>query len=177
MRMWRFVTTLYLWERYQFALQNKSVFDRLFLEVRFRNLNLSEGCCWRYRLSGMCRCVPVCVGVYRCVPVCVGVYWYVPVCTRMCRCVVSRKLWSTKHSTKDEICLSSDTEWHPRRRQPYNKVRMNVSLISRPQVLWYKEPTRCKNNNFINNFNQLHMFRAIISPILRSTRLCLQLVV
>ena len=34
----------------------------------------------------------------------------------------------------------------------------------------------CNNNNFIiNNFNQLKMFRAIISPILRSTRLCLQL--
>jgi len=28
---------------------------------------------------------------------------------------------------------------------------------------------------FINKFNQLNMFRAIISPILRSTRLCLQL--
>ena len=28
----------------------------------------------------------------------------------------------------------------------------------------------------ISNFNQLNMFRAIISPILRSTRLCLQLV-
>ena len=31
--------------------------------------------------------------------------------------------------------------------------------------------------NFIDNYNQLDMFRAIISPILRSTRLCLQLVV
>ena len=31
--------------------------------------------------------------------------------------------------------------------------------------------------NFINNFNQLNMFRAIILPILRSARLCLQLVV
>jgi len=40
-----------------------------------------------------------------------------------------------------------------------------------------KQPTGCNNNNFINNFNQLNMFRAIISPILRSTRLCLQLVV
>jgi len=28
---------------------------------------------------------------------------------------------------------------------------------------------------FINNPNQLNMFRAMISPILRSTRLCLQL--
>ena len=31
--------------------------------------------------------------------------------------------------------------------------------------------------NFIDNYNQLNMFRAIISPILGSTRLCLQLVV
>jgi len=31
--------------------------------------------------------------------------------------------------------------------------------------------------HFIDNYNQLDMFRAIISPILRSTRLCLQLVV
>jgi len=31
--------------------------------------------------------------------------------------------------------------------------------------------------NFIDNYNQLNMFRAIISPILRNTRLCLKLVV
>ena len=37
--------------------------------------------------------------------------------------------------------------------------------------------TRCNNNNFINIYNQFNMFRAIISPIFRSTRLCLQLVV
>ena len=43
--------------------------------------------------------------------------------------------------------------------------------------LSYKQPTGCNNNNFINNFNQLNMFWAIISPILRSTSLCLQLVV
>jgi len=30
---------------------------------------------------------------------------------------------------------------------------------------------------FINNLNQFNMFRAMISPIIRSTRLCLQLVV
>jgi len=34
-----------------------------------------------------------------------------------------------------------------------------------------------KITNFIDNYNQLNMFRAIISPIHRSTRLCLQLVV
>ena len=37
--------------------------------------------------------------------------------------------------------------------------------------------TGCNSDNFTNNFNQLNMFRAIISPILRSTRLCLQFVV
>ena len=31
--------------------------------------------------------------------------------------------------------------------------------------------------NFIDNCNKLNMFRAIISPILRSTRLCLQFLV
>jgi len=30
---------------------------------------------------------------------------------------------------------------------------------------------------FIDNYDKVNMFRAIISPILRSTRLCLQLVV
>ena len=49
-----------------------------------------------------------------------------------------------------------------------------------------KNRNRCNNINsqldatvinFINNFNQLNMFQAIISPILRSTRMCLQLVV
>ena len=37
--------------------------------------------------------------------------------------------------------------------------------------------TDIKSVRFIGNFNQLNMFRAIISPIFRSTRLCLQLVV
>jgi len=45
----------------------------------------------------------------------------------------------------------------------------------------FYENARCYNKiyskNFINNFNQLNMFRATISPILRSTSLCLQLVV
>ena len=31
--------------------------------------------------------------------------------------------------------------------------------------------------NFIDNYNQLNMFRAIISPILRSKRVCSQLFV
>ena len=31
--------------------------------------------------------------------------------------------------------------------------------------------------NFIDNYNQINMFRAIISPVLRSSRLCLHLVV
>jgi len=33
-----------------------------------------------------------------------------------------------------------------------------------------------QQRQFINNFTQLNVFRAIVSPILRSTRLCLQLV-
>jgi len=41
----------------------------------------------------------------------------------------------------------------------------SVSLNMLPK--WYKQPTWCKNNNFINNFNQLDMFRAIISPMFR----------
>jgi len=31
--------------------------------------------------------------------------------------------------------------------------------------------------NIIDNYNQLNMFRAIVLPIFKSTRLCLQLVV
>ena len=31
--------------------------------------------------------------------------------------------------------------------------------------------------NFIDNYDQHNMFRAIISPVFRSTRLCLQLMV
>ena len=42
---------------------------------------------------------------------------------------------------------------------------------------WYNSINSQLENNFINNFNQLNMFRAIISPILRSTRLYLQFVV
>ena len=34
-----------------------------------------------------------------------------------------------------------------------------------------------QQEQFISNFNQLNVFRAIISTILRSTRLCLQVVV
>jgi len=34
-----------------------------------------------------------------------------------------------------------------------------------------------QQKQFINNLNQLNMFRAVIFPIVRSTRLCLQLVV
>ena len=63
-------------------------------------------------------------------------------------------------------------------------------LINHEQVpcLMFVQPRIIDNNNinrqlgattiiFINNFNQLNMFRPIISPILRSTILCLQLVI
>ena len=39
------------------------------------------------------------------------------------------------------------------------------------------DPIRVVRVQRVNNLNQLNMFRAIISPIFRSTRLCLQLVV
>jgi hypothetical protein len=45
---------------------------------------------------------------------------------------------------------------------------------------WYNNMNSqldAKITNFIDNYNQFNMFRAIMSPILRSTRLCLQLVV
>jgi len=44
----------------------------------------------------------------------------------------------------------------------------NLGSNSYVMLCYYKKPTRCNNNNFIINFNQLNMFRAIISPILRS---------
>jgi len=56
----------------------------------------------------------------------------------------------------------------------------SASFLTCFTELWitlYKQRTRCNNNIFINNLNQLNMFRAIISPVLRSPRLCLQLVV
>ena len=56
-------------------------------------------------------------------------------------------------------------------------ISRRAGITVEPVKQKYKQPTRCNNNNFINNFNQLNMFRAIISPILRSTKLCLQLVV
>jgi len=38
-------------------------------------------------------------------------------------------------------------------------------------VSQHKQQATCNNNNFIDNFNQLNMFRATFSPILRSVRL------
>jgi len=43
-------------------------------------------------------------------------------------------------------------------------------------VQLYKQPTRCNKNNFMNNFNQLNMFRAIFRPSSGALD-CLQLVV
>jgi len=50
------------------------------------------------------------------------------------------------------------------------------AVKSQPPTQNWKLPNRCNNNNFLNNFNQFNIFRALISPILRSTRLCLNLV-
>ena len=68
--------------------------------------------------------------------------------------------------------------------KPSRLVQGRVKLCAVVK-LWV--PYRARNNNIdnkldatiavFNNSNQLIMFRATISPILRSTRLCLQLVV
>ena len=51
-------------------------------------------------------------------------------------------------------------------------------LFARHSMIMSKNQLDAKIINFIiNNFDQLNMFRAIISPILRSTKLCLQLVI
>ena len=53
-------------------------------------------------------------------------------------------------------------------------LRGPASLIQQ-----HKQPSRYSTTvtEFIDNYNQLNMFRAIISTILRSTRLCIQLMV
>jgi len=51
----------------------------------------------------------------------------------------------------------------------FSKQRM---LFSYSNINSQVDPTITK---FIDNYNQLNMFRAIVSPILRSTRLCLKL--
>jgi len=50
-----------------------------------------------------------------------------------------------------------------------------ITLRKFALLRYYKQPSRCNNKKL--NYNQLNVFRAIISPILRSTGLCLQLVV
>ena len=49
-------------------------------------------------------------------------------------------------------------------------TRLTLQLFENYR-LFHKQPTRYNNNNSFNNFNQLNMFRAIISPIIGSTRL------
>jgi len=62
--------------------------------------------------------------------------------------------------------------------QKYCYQTMNVMLVWPcivDTIIW--TTNWMQQWQFIDNFNQLNMFRAIISFILRSTRLCLQLVV
>jgi len=90
----------------------------------------------------------------------------------------------------DRICMLSTRPSSPLLRDSTHTAQVNCIFFSKWHNIsvWclcdrasltqqYKQPTRCNNNNFIDNFNQLNMFRAIVSPIFRSTRLCLQLVV
>ena len=72
----------------------------------------------------------------------------------------------------------------------YNKTANGVPLVTDhsfcQDILYFQISLYFNNINsqldatiiiLLANFNQLNIFRAIISPILRSTRLCLQLVV
>ena len=95
-----------------------------------------------------------------------------------------------KHSTGKEVpTLQSALQRHILPTTYYEHVKFMAQIftqiavsrnpcmvITYTKVQQYNQPTRC-NNDFINNYNQLNMFREIISPILSSTRLCLQLVV
>jgi len=54
---------------------------------------------------------------------------------------------------------------------------LEISVLNNIKYININSQLDATITNFIDNYNQLNMFRAIISPILRSTRLCLQLVI
>jgi len=64
-------------------------------------------------------------------------------------------------------------------RQSYSRIHANIEF--QMQILkWHNNVNNQPDatiTDYIDNYNQLNMFRAIISPILRSTTLCLHLVV
>jgi len=67
---------------------------------------------------------------------------------------------------------------HPYKSTDFAQALNILILVSfRNDLDSHTHPTRCNNDNFINNSNQFNMFRAKISPTLRSTRPCLHLVV
>jgi hypothetical protein len=108
--------------------------------------------------------------------------------------------WLTQLNPIFDICLTVH-HWYKKCRQPTrcNNNYILVIPISSPcfgrwfrpssgaldcvYSLWYNAPTMLLAGSLeeesirFNNSNQLVMFRAMISPIFRSTRLCLQLVV
>ena len=79
--------------------------------------------------------------------------------------------------------LSCSETWNPQSGVQYTLAERLIfnnqvgdespSWLSK-RILWYKQPNRCNSNNFINNFKQLNMFRAIISSTLKHRRCCLQ---
>ena len=89
---------------------------------------------------------------------------------------VHRQIWTTAHCTFVPKYITFIIY--------YSKInKYKASAYFKPSVSyllqWYKQPTRCNNNSLlmVSISSQLNMFRAIISPILRSTLMCLQLVV
>jgi len=86
-------------------------------------------------------------------------------------------------------CLQRHLNPHPEPLTAHKRriiaIVVNASFGSNSYINLFVEITQNHSTNnqldatiqFISDFNQLNMFRAIISPILRSTTLCLQLVV
>ena len=72
----------------------------------------------------------------------------------ICRCPLDRRLVGPHCLSELDVCVTV----HHR----YNNINSQVDA---------------KTTNFIDNYIQLNTFREMISPILRSTRLCLQLAV
>ena len=87
-----------------------------------------------------------------------------------------------KYTFLERILLISVSYWKPLIDANLIKLRTIIKLIFYVCVTvhhWYNyinSQLDATITNFNDNYNQLNMYRAIISPILRSTRLCLQLV-
>jgi len=100
-----------------------------------------------------------------------------------------RSWFPSFHYQETERLLSLDqsVKTHKIRHSTKSKyIWYTMYLLEKKKTLRKKSRMRYNNinsqldatiTNFIYNYNQFNMFRAIISPILRSTRLCLQLVI